>query len=605
MLSIDFETFYDDDYSLKKMSTWDYVYGEQFDAYMVSLHGPEITWYGHPKDCDWSVFHGQVLVAHNVNFDGLVFKRLQELGIIPKEVVPAEWVCSAEMSVYFNGQRDLVRAVYHHLPGTPRADKAMRDLMKGLTVDQAIAQGYGDRLRDYVIYDAVQCYRLAEKLLPLWPASERIYARNVREAGWRGAPVAAKKVADAHAHMQQVCFDLAGVIPWGDEKPLLSHHAFRAQARKEGILTVPASLAKDNPTAAEWFKEHRGDTYPWVGAYQDLRSANSHALKVKVLHKGAREDGTFPLQVLYFGAHTGRLSAGSGESKGGKFNSLNMPQQAKFGVNLRNLFEAPEGYTFIICDYAQIEAIMLLWRVGDQATLDAAVREGNLYQAYAKVHGWYPNTGTDLKTDDNETYQRAKVSVLQLGYQSGADKFRTTALMNYGVKLTEQESVDLVQAFRGGNPKIVNHWNENQMWAAYSANHGDETHEIGLRSGRDLVYVKPHWTEGSWADGRPRRDITALTGYGGRETRLYGGILVENEIQATARDVMRDGRNAVVAAGHNAIMEIYDELVVCVREDEAEDIAKEIQHLMVSSSPWAEGCPLGAEYSISKFYLKD
>ena len=68
---------------------------------------------------------------------------------------------------------------------------------------------------------------------------------------------------------------------------------------------------------------------------------------------------------------------------------------------------------------------------------------------------------------------------------------------------------------------------------------------------------------------------------------------------------MRDGRNAVVAAGHNAIMEIYDELVVCVREDEAEDIAKEIQHLMVSSSPWAEGCPLGAEYSISKFYLKD
>ncbi len=88
--------------------------------------------------------------------------------------------------------------------------------------------------------------------------------------------------------------------------------------------------------------------------------------------------------------------------------------------------------------------------------------------------------------------------------------------------------------------------------------------------------------------------------------RSAGGppILVHNCTQATARDVLRDARNAVERAGHDVILDVYDELVVLAPEDEAADRAKDISRLMTTSSPWAEGCPLGVEYQISKFYKK-
>ena len=78
--AIDFETYYDKDYSLTNMSPWDYVHDRRFDAYLVSVHGENLDYVGPPGEFDWKKLAGADIVAHNIAFDGLVLRRLIELG---------------------------------------------------------------------------------------------------------------------------------------------------------------------------------------------------------------------------------------------------------------------------------------------------------------------------------------------------------------------------------------------------------------------------------------------------------------------------------------------------------------------------------------------
>ena len=87
-------------------------------------------------------------------------------------------------------------------------------------------------------------------------------------------------------------------------------------------------------------------------------------------------------------------------------------------------------------------------------------------------------------------------------------------------------------------------------------------------------------------------------------TGLYGGRLYENEIQATARDILCDAWIALTQAGINVLFTIYDEIVTMVREDEVEERLKEQEYIMCNSSPWLKGCPLRVKSSITKVYEK-
>ena len=87
-------------------------------------------------------------------------------------------------------------------------------------------------------------------------------------------------------------------------------------------------------------------------------------------------------------------------------------------------------------------------------------------------------------------------------------------------------------------------------------------------------------------------------------SKFYGGLLTENEIQATCRDLLRDGRVACNKAGLTILWDVYDELVGLAREDEAADVAKEMDRLMCNSSPWIGDCPISCEYHIVDHYMK-
>ena len=595
IVAVDFETYYDSEYSLEKMSTWNYVHDPKFDAYLVAFHGDGVSYVGHPSKADWSQLHGKLVVMHNASFDALVLARLQELGVVPPDVVPRGILCTADLSAYLGCKRDLKTAA-RELLGV-KIEKTVRADMKGKHYADAVAAGMEDALLAYGDSDAVLCHALAVKYLAKWPESERRISVLNREAGVKGVAIDLPLMEAGMKKLRAMVSELEQELPWVEEgRPALSLTAIREHGRRVGI-PVPASLAKDSPDVQEW-KRLYGDEHPWVRATSDYRSVNTLLKRVESIAQGVRPDGTMPYQCKYWGANTGRFSGG-GDS-GGKFNMQNMPQHAMFGVDIRPMFRARPGKKFVIADFSQIEARLLLWRVGDEEFLDLIAKEGNIYVAYAKKQGRTISKGT-------VEYKLAKCQVLQLGYYCGWARFMETANKPpYNLGISEEEAKAAVAQYRESNPRIVNHWYQHQKWLQISVNHGDPTHEVELKSGRVLKYHKPQ--AALVFDEKRKRNVveySALGELGGTRTRIHAGILTNNEIQGMASDVLHDAWLALHDAGFRDVLwTIHDELVVEVDAGSAEESRVRIVELMRSSSPWAAGCPLDAEAIISDHYCK-
>jgi hypothetical protein len=601
--AIDFETYYDNDYGLKAMSMFQYCNDPRFDAYCVSFAREDgVKYVGSPRNFDWALLQGCDTFMHNASFDGLVLKRLQREGTAPADLGVRSINCTADMAAYFKSFRNLESAARNFLGVTLQKDT--RDKMKGKVWSSVAGSDLGAQLLEYAQQDASTTLDLGMKLFPQWPTIEREASRVSREGGWRGLPLDVEYVKKSYDHLQTLVHGYLKDIPWyPDDKPL-SPGAMRTEARKNGMW-FPASLDQKDPKAAEWEATY-AEQYPWVKAIRNYRRSNILLNRVKALWEGRNGD-VFPFDLMYFGADTtGRWSGGGivmrrrfatgGEEKGGKFNIQNMPREEMYGVDLRHCFKAPEGKAFYIVDYSQIECRILLWRAGDTKQLDLIRGGVHPYKAYAIA-----NLGADetLSKSDRK-YATAKACVLGCGYQAGAGAFQRAAKSMANLDLTEDEARDLVRAYRASNPKIVQYWNTHQRNLSLSASGSDETHEIQLASDRWLTYFNPK-ANGADDYGRPR--YTAEYTRGASPESIYGGLLTENEIQATARDILRDAWVALDQKGFDVPATVHDEFIAIGPKDN-EDYKRELMEVVLKSSPWAEGCPLGAEAVVTEHYEK-
>lgn len=601
--AVDFESYYDSEYSLKKLSTWSYVYHEKFDAYLAAIYRPDLTLVDHPAKIDWMQISGRPLGYHNASFDGLVLRRLIELGVIPPEFKIGPEYDTADLAVYMHAPRNLAGAA-RELLGV-KVSKHVREAMSGRTSRDLLFPEDRAALLDYAVSDARLCYQLAEKHLRDWPINEREISRLNREAGWRGIPAERAEVATAKDLLATKVYDAAYLIPWTHgaepDKPL-SDKAFRREARRCN-LQAPASLAKDDPEAEEWFEEH-GDDYPWIQAVRDFRQVNSLHGKVCTLHSELRADSTFPYQCKYFGAHTGRFSGGSGHDTGRKINVQNPYNKELFGVNFRKLWKAPRGFVWGIFDYSQIEARLTLWQAGDTATLRRVSQGVSVYQAHAeRTMNWDPSL--DLQKTDESKYKYAKARVLGLGFGCGDKKFKKFAKTMVGLVLTPEQATREVANFREANPGIVNLWREHQLALNFSVNHGDKEHVIELPSGRCLYYFNPTRIVTVDQETKEQRNeiVCAFTRGEDPVRRAYGGLLLENATQAIARDVLRDAWVELARnSKHLPLFTLHDEFPFLLPENEAEDIGKEVVRIATTSSPWLRGCPLAMKVDFSPFY---
>jgi len=544
IVAVDFETYYTDQYSVKDLGVDAYCDHPEFDPYLVSVVSNDgVAFVGKPEDFPWESIQDATWGSHNARFDETVF--LKKFG---SSRGPKKWICTADLAVYNRADRSLAKAS-SALLGT-KVSKAFRGKMKGHNYESLAKAGMLEGAKEYALNDSKLCLQLMEKFLPTWPEAEQQLSIWNRQWGRMGINVDRAKLESARQALKQQIWVAEQSIPWkwDDDKTPLSHRLVREQCRLEGI-EAPSSLAMDSDICAAWEAKY-GERYPFVAALRVWRRCNMLIKKLDVMHMRLRPDGTMGFGLKYFGGHTGRFSGDSG------VNMQNLPRAELMGINLRSMFVPREGKVFVIVDLAQIEARIL------------------------------------LHLADPRLYQFAKAAVLGLGYGCGATKFKVVAKNLAGLDITSTEAETAVRVYRRANPKITGLWAKLDRDFKWSRGHD---YELVLPSGRSMPYYDVQPWKGSYA----ARNVK-----GGILNFYHGGKLVENLVQATARDVFVSSFPKLVEAGLAPLFHVHDEYVIEVDRASAEEALKKVCEIVCQPPDWLAGCPLDAEGAVADCYQK-
>ena len=280
---------------------------------------------------------------------------------------------------------------------------------------------------------------------------------------------------------------------------------------------------------------------------------------------------------------------------------------------VRGIVAAPEGYKLVVRDFSQIECRVLNWLAGQESMLQMIREDKPVYEAMASIMYGLPIESISSTSPER---QAGKAAVLGLGYQMGGAKFKITAKTMAGVDFTEDESKEVVSIYRDRNPEVKKFWYGCQRTAARAIRNPGKT--FGYRaiaykrvsdylvcrlpSGRYIFYYKP---EAKKYDGLFGEEFS-LSYQEGANLRIdtYGGKLVENIVQATARDMLADAMLRADRAGLNICMHVHDEIVLLETEDEAEAAMATLTEIMNTPPDWAADCPLGSSGDIHGRYTK-
>ncbi len=250
---------------------------------------------------------------------------------------------------------------------------------------------------------------------------------------------------------------------------------------------------------------------------------------------------------------------------------------------LRGAFVARQDHLLFSIDFSQIEARVLAWLAGQK----------NIVKAFADGVDVYTLTANEVGSHDRFL---GKVLVLACGYQMGGPKFHETAT-KFGLEITENDAKIAVALWRQSNDQITAYWSDMQQELAVYAGNSDDM-PVVLRSDRVLPYRNVHFI----GDGDIAYvGLNTFTHKWG-DVKIYGGKLVENIVQATARDVMTDAMirvNEYLPHAH-LVMTVHDELVYEVHKDNFVfgDPAQTLNCLeeIISEVPtWASGLPIAVE----------
>lgn len=282
---------------------------------------------------------------------------------------------------------------------------------------------------------------------------------------------------------------------------------------------------------------------------------------------------------------------------------------------LRGAIVARPGRKLVAADYAAIEARVIFWLADDQAALDIFRRGECIYCDMASGIYKRPIVKPDPKrgiAGDPDERQMGKQAILGLGFQMGWNKFVDTCA-KYGIFIEPEFAKYVVDTYRG------KYWRVKQMWwdqeaAALEAVRTGRTIRCGriqwrviddflfckLPSGRTLAYPYPRivkklmpWSSTDFRDALSFMGVDPYTKKWIRQD-TYGGTLVENIVQATARDLMADAMLRCEETGvYDVVLSVHDELVTEVEEGAGS--AKALEKLMSQVPVWAEGCPVVAE----------
>lgn len=287
---------------------------------------------------------------------------------------------------------------------------------------------------------------------------------------------------------------------------------------------------------------------------------------------------------------------------------------------IRTAFIAAPGKVLIDADFSAIEARVISWLAGEEWRLEVFRTHGKIYEASASQMFGVP---IELIKKGNPEYslrQKGKVAELALGYQGGTGALIAMGALDMGI--AEEDLSDIVSRWRESNKRIRDLWYKMEAAAVQVISQGGAvgvnglviSHELNcdtgfdaltilLPSGRKLFYVSPQIGENQW--GKPSLSYMGMNQTSKKWQRIetYGGKLVENSVQAIARDCLAQAIENLETAGIPVVFHIHDEVVIDCTPDTAS--LDDVIQIMSKPIPWASGLPLGADGWVGTFFKKD
>ncbi len=607
IVTLDFETFYSDDYSLKKMTTEAYIRDPRFEVlgcgFRYSSDGA-LNWYrGTDMQIMLNGLWDHAVLCHHAQFDGLILSH--HFGIRP-----ALWLDTLSMARLVVG---------NHL-SVALDSLAKHYQLAGKTIDYAsfkgkhwqdLTAGEQSRLGSGCLHDVDLTWRLFNILMKEFPDEElRVIDMTVRmftEPVLQGDVDLLAKVWMDEERRKLALREALGV----SEQELQSAETFAALLRNEGVEPEQKAgkngpifcFAKTDDFMKE-LAEDDGRAGALVRARLGVRSTLNQTRAERLGWMATR--GRLPVYLRYSGAHTTRWSGGDA------LNWQNFPS----GGDIRRAIKAPEGGALIVLDLAQIECRMLNQLAGQTDVIERFRKEEDLYSQVASL--FY---GREITRSDRIERHLGKVIELGCGYGMGAEKLRATckagALGGPSIALSDDEAVAGIRTYRSSHPNVVTYWQTaSRMIARLAGGPPLEWGPMLVKDGRiylpngawlnyttleyagDLQRVGP---ENKYKDGYgPGWRIKSRQGW----VRLYGGKLVENVVQALARVVLSQAMLRIAALGYKIATTTHDEIVVVVDGDEAPTAFERCKTEMEKSPAWLPELPLKVEGGVSERYEK-
>ena len=275
---------------------------------------------------------------------------------------------------------------------------------------------------------------------------------------------------------------------------------------------------------------------------------------------------------------------------------------------IRTALVAKEGHTFLVADYAAIEARVIAYLAGEQWRMDVFAKGGDIYCSSASQMFGVP---VEKHGVNGHLRQKGQVAELACGYGGGVAALKAFGADKMG--LSEAEMQDIVTQWRQASPAITRMWKNTERTAkmalwhpgrAFSTSCGviyrrdAEALRCTLPSGRVLSYWYAQIHDGGEITFMGQNQTTRKW----ERTDTWGGKLVENIVQAVARDCLAVAMVRLEAAGWGIVFHVHDEVVVEAPEGSRwQDVAE----VMGQPIDWAPGLLLRGDGYETKFYMKD
>lgn len=621
VVTIDFETYYDKEYSLSKMTTENYIRDSRFEVIGVGrkVGSGDTEWYsgddvaGFLNSMDYS---NAAILAHNCVFDGAILSW--KYGVKPKL-----WLDTMSMARPLTGatvRNSLAMQAAYYKLGNKGSEVVNALGMRRRDFDPAAMQRYAT----YCINDVDLTYKLFTKIKRDFPPSEvmlidatlRMFIDPILEVD---SALLVEHLDDVVNRKASLVASMGLQDTTEDEakKILMSNALFAEYLRKLGVEPPTKISPRTGKVAFAFSKtdtqfkallDHPNETVSnAVAARVGVKSTIEETRTKSLL--GVAERGPLPIMLNYYGAHTGRFSGGD------KMNLQNLPR----GGQLRRSLRAPEGKMLVACDSAQIEARMVAWVAGEDDLLQAFAEGRDVYSEFAsKVYG-YGVTKADHKVERHV----GKTCILGLGYGMGAEKFRNTLASGQGgvtVDMPLTQAGNIVQMYRSEYSRIAGLWSKCN--SALNAMVNNRTYDINpvltakdkqisLPNGLAIKYAGLEYQNSGYRYIASPRDwqkylATVLSDSldpAINWTYIYGGKVTENCVQALARIVVAEQLLAI-ARRYKVVLQVHDEVVIVCDESEVHDAQAFMMEEMSKPPSWASDLPVACEASFGENYAE-